>query len=125
MARDNDLETFEQMEPLLEELWAPLRFLTDLRATWPKLTEEQRRDIEGAVVYRDHFHENLVKKNVKELLALARQIKSLKNRRLRTELVGFLKHWRKEEPDKVKIFLGILRTELRGSRRAEAQHHHN
>lgn len=125
MARENDLDTFARIEPLLEELWAPLRFLTDLRDVWPDLTDEQRRNIEEAVVYRDRFHENLAKRNTKELLRLAKQIRALKYRRLRTELVGFLKNWKREEPDKVKVFLGILRTEMRNAAKVGAVTHQN
>ncbi|PCJ56774.1 MAG: hypothetical protein COA73_11600 [Candidatus Hydrogenedentota bacterium] len=104
-----DRETLAHIETLLEELWGPMRFLADLNAVWPSLTAEQRKEIEESRTYREQHHRHLAEESVRQLVTLAETLKSYKHRTLRQEVVEFLRSWETEEPDKIKVILGVLR----------------
>ncbi len=56
-AGKRDRELFRQIEPLLEELWDPIRYMADLKSVWPDLTEAQQAEIEASSVHQERFHE--------------------------------------------------------------------
>lgn len=99
----------ERVIELLEELWRPTRFLSDLDAVWPTLTDEQRAEIEQSSVYRDKFHENRAQELVQELQSLIGELPAA-YRDVRGDIGRFLRQWRQEEPDTLKILVGRLRT---------------
>jgi hypothetical protein len=104
-----DRELLRRIARQMKELWRPLRYLADLRSVWPELTEDQRREIEASIPYRNRFHERRVRACVDQLLPLVRQIQSYKHRELRNDMLDFLKSWDRYEPDQVQIFLALIR----------------
>lgn len=94
---------------LLEDLWRPARFLADLDAVWPDLTDQQRAEIEESTVYKEKFHENRAQAVVRELQSLIGELPS-GYREVRNDIGRFLRQWRQEEPDTLKILVGRLRT---------------
>ena len=94
---------------LLDELWRPARFLSDLGAVWPDLTDEQRAEIEQSSVYKEKFHENRAQELVRELQTLVGELPS-GYRDIRNDIGRYLRQWRQEEPDTLKILVGRLRT---------------
>jgi hypothetical protein len=113
-ATQRDREIFRQMEPVMQDLWRPMRHLADLRSVWPDLTEAQRTEIETSRVYKDGFHEKQVVAGVQQCLALARRIRSFKHWRLRAVIVQFLSDWERVEPDNLKIILAMVRRSGKG-----------
>ena len=109
VASTRDREVFRQMEPLMEDLWNPMRFLADLRSVWPDLSETQRREIESSSVYRDQFHEKRAVDYVKQLRKLARNLRSTTNWPLRRSIRLFLSDWEAREPDSLKVLLAMVR----------------
>lgn len=99
----------ERLIVLLEELWRPARFLSDLDAVWPELTAEQRAEIEESTVYKEKFHEKRANELIRELQALVGELPS-GYRDVRGDIGRFLRNWRQEEPDTLKILVGRLRT---------------
>lgn len=106
---ERDLELFEQIIPLLDELWAPLRFLADLRMVWSSLDETQRREIEDSIPYKDKTHEKRARACVDKLEPLVRKISGPRHRGIRKDLLAYLRDWEHAEPDRLKVFTGILR----------------
>jgi hypothetical protein len=96
------------MERMLRKLWRPLRLLADLKYIWPELTERQRNDIRESLIYRDKFHESRVTKYAAKLTALANGLREPRNRKLRREVLTFLRHWDKQEPDRAKILASAI-----------------
>lgn len=99
----------ERIIVLLEDLWRPARFLSDLNAVWPDLTDEQRAEIEESTVYKEKFHENRANEIVRELQSLVGELPS-GYRDIRGDIGRFLRQWRQEEPDTLKILVGRLKT---------------
>jgi len=109
VANTRDRDVFRQMEPLMENLWNPIRFLADLRSVWPDLSETQRREIESSSVYRDQFHEKRIAGHVNQLAELTRSLRSIPNWRLRRSIQMFLSEWESREPDSLKVLLAMVR----------------
>lgn len=105
----HDRAVLRKMEPLLDDLYGPLRHLEDRRIVWPNLTDEQRREIEDALVYRERFHEKQVEKYAGDILALARSLRAFRYWRLRSEIVSFLKGWHKRQADELKLLIAMVR----------------
>lgn len=103
-----DDSTLEEMERLLRKLWKPLRVLADLKHIWPELTERQRSDIRESLIYRDKFHESLVAKYSAKLTNLANGLQEARNRKLRREVLTFLRHWDRQEPDRARILASAI-----------------
>ncbi len=93
---------------LLDELWRPTRLLADLNAVWPGLTDEERAEIEESSVYKEKFHENRAQELVRELQELVGDLPSA-YRDVRGDIGRFIRQWRQEEPDTLKILIGRLR----------------
>lgn len=111
----SDMETLGEVDAALDELLPPLRFLADLDRVWPELDASQRREIEDSYAYRNRHHEKQAEDAVQRLVTLTRQIRALKHRRLRADLEQFLKDWRRQEPDQVKVFQALIRTARDGN----------
>lgn len=93
---------------LLDALWRPARFLADLNAVWAGLSDEQRAEISESSVYKEKFHENRAQEMVRELQALVVELPP-SCRDVRNDLIRYLRQWRQDEPDELKIFVGRLR----------------
>ena len=105
-----DQKVLEQIAPILDALWPPLRFLTDLKTVWADLDPEKQREIEESRPFRERFHERLAQGYLKELGQLTQQLGSAQYRGLREELSQFIEHWQDQEPDKLKVFLAMVRS---------------
>lgn len=112
--RREDREVLVQIEPLLTDLWRPMRFLADMKEIWPNLSDQERREIEDSRPYREGFHEKWAEYRVAELLALAHQLNSNECRPLRRDLVAYLETWPEQEPDKLKIFAAVVKSQADG-----------
>jgi hypothetical protein len=108
-ARHRDRVLLRQMEPLMEELWRPLRFLTDLRKTWPGLTDKQRAEIEASVPYKVRFHERRVDEYAGRVRELSRRLRSWRHWRLRARMIEFLDAHGSKEPDELKVLIVMVR----------------
>ena len=108
----HDQAVLAKMLPLLEELLAPLRFLSDLRAIWPDLDPEEQAEIEDSWPFRERFHERLALGYLQELDDLTHRLSSAQFRGLRDELVLFIENWREQEPDRLKVFSAIIQGRL-------------
>lgn len=108
-----DQELLRQMEPLLDELWSPMRYLADLRSVWPDLTEVQRADIESSTVYKDRFHQKKAEVAIEQIRFLARGIRSVRHWRLRAVILSFLRSWEEQEPDNLKVLSSMVRRPVR------------
>ena len=108
-ARHRDLVLLRQMGPLMEELWRPLRFLSDLRVTWPGLTKEQQAEIEDSVTYKDGFHERRANEYAGRVRELSRRLGSWRHWRLRARLIEFLDAHGAKEPDELKVLIVMVR----------------
>ena len=106
---DHDRAVLRKMEPLLDELYGPLRHLEDRRVVWPNLTDQQRSEIEEALVYRERFHEKQVEKYAGDIISLARSLRAFRYWRLRSEIVSFLKSWHKNQADELKLLIAMVR----------------
>lgn len=104
-----DKEVFRQMEPIMEDLWNPLRFLADLRSVWPDLSDEQRAEIENSSTYRDGFHETRARALLDQLESLARRVRAVPHRRIRKAVLEFTREWESREPDSLKVILAMVR----------------
>lgn len=104
-----DTDLLMAMVPIMEELIKPMRFLSDLRAIWEDLSDQERADIEASRVFRDRDHEKLVEHCVARLTEMLAQLKSSKYKDLKLEMQHFLRDWRTEEPDRVKVLQGMIR----------------
>ena len=104
-----DSEILAEMIPLMEELIKPMRFLSDLDAVWPDLSDDERADIEKSRVYRERDHERKIEERIEMLTQMTDRLKSFKYRNLRQEMRGFLNGWKTEEPDRVKVLQGLIR----------------
>lgn len=104
-----DREVFRQMEPIMEDLWTPLRFLADLRSVWPDLNENQRAEIEQSSTYKDGFHQERAQAHIAQLEGLARNISSIRHVRIRAAILEFLNEWESKEPDSLKVILAMVR----------------
>lgn len=112
-----DRKVLEEIDVILNSLWPPLRFLTDLRTVWADLEPEEQREIESSRPFQDQFHESLARGYVHQLSELTPQIGSGQYRVLRDELTVFLEHWDDQEPDRIKVFSSMIRNELEASGR--------
>ncbi|MEX2015545.1 MAG: hypothetical protein WD873_02835, partial [Candidatus Hydrogenedentales bacterium] len=106
---NHDRAVLRKMEPLLDELYSPLRHLEDRRIVWPNLTDQQRQEIEEALVYRERFHEKQVEKYAGDIISLARSLRAFRYWRLRSEIVTFLKGWHKHQADELKVLIAMVR----------------
>lgn len=110
----NDTQTrpddaaLQEMAQLLQDLWQPLRLLADLKFVWPELTDKQRNDIRESVTYKNKFHESRVKEIGAKITDLAHELKESRNRKLRREILTFLRHWDKQEPDQAKVLASAI-----------------
>ena len=100
----------EEIGPILDALWPPLRFLSDLKNVWADLEPEKQREIEESRPFQERFHERLAQGYLKELGQLSQQLGSAQYRGLREELSQFLENWQDQEPDKLKVFLAMVRS---------------
>ena len=107
-ATGQDRKILEQMTPLFEDLWRMQRYLSDLELVWPSLSPEQREEIESSRTHRERFHENRAERQATELLALAKQIRSVRHARLRATILRCLKDRKKQEPDMIKVVLSMI-----------------
>jgi len=107
-----DRKVLEEIDTILNSLWPPLRFLSDLRSVWADLEPEEQREIETSRPFQDQFHESLARGYVHQLSELTPQIGTSQYRGLRDELTIFLEHWDEQEPDKIRVFSSMIRTEL-------------
>ena len=107
-ATGHDRKIFEQMAPLLEDLWRMQRYLSDLEFVWPRLSIEQREKIESSRIHRERFHENRAEQRAAELLALAKRIRSVRHARLRATILQCLKDRKNQEPDMIKVVLSMI-----------------
>ncbi len=105
-----DQKVLEQIGPVLDALWPPLRFLTDLKTVWADLEPEEQRDMEESRPFQERFHERLARGYLKELGQLTQQLGSPQYRGLRDELTQFLENWQDQEPDKLKVFSAMVRS---------------
>lgn len=108
-AGKRDKELFRQIEPLLEELWDPMRYMADLKSVWPDLTEAQRAEIEASSVHKEQFHERKAENLTEQIFGLAKGVRSFNHWRLRAVLLAFLKNWDDQEPDNLKVLLSMVR----------------
>ena len=106
----HDRKVLEDIVPLLDALWPPLRFLTDLKSVWADLDPREQREIEESRPFQDRFHERLARGYLKELGQLTQQLGSPQYRGLRDELSQFMENWQDQEPDKLKVFLAMVRS---------------
>ena len=104
-----DVKLMTAMLSLMEELFKPMRFLSDLATIWGELSDEERTDIEASRVYKERDHERLVKDRVQCLWDMTEQIKNSRNREIRLDMQKFLRNWPNEEPDRIKVLQGIIR----------------
>ncbi len=107
-ATGHDRKIFEQMAPLFEDLWRMQRYLSDLELVWPRISNEQREEIESSRIHRERFHENRAERRAVELLALAKRIRSVRHARLRATILQCLKDRKKQEPDMIKVVLSMI-----------------
>ena len=105
-----DQKVLEEIGPVLDALWPPLRFLTDLKTVWADLEPEEQREIEESPPFQERFHERLARGYLKELGQLTQQLGSPQYRGLRDELSHFLENWQDQEPDKLKVFSAMVRS---------------
>ena len=105
-----DRKVLEEIEPILDALWPPLRFLTDLKTVWADLDPEEQREIEESRPFQERFHERLAQAYLNELGRLTQQLGSAQYRGLRDELSEFLENWQDQEPDKLKVFSAMVRS---------------
>lgn len=109
LTQEEEAALVERIISLLDELWRPTRFLADLNAVWPSLTDAQRAEIEQSSVFREKFHENRAQELIRELQTLSNELPS-NYRDVRADIAKFVRQWRQEEPDTLKILIGRLRT---------------
>lgn len=107
-----DRQVLEDIRPILDALWPPLRFLTDLKTVWADLDPEDQREIEESRPFQERFHERLAQGYLKELGQLTQQLGSAQYRGLRDELSQFMDNWQDQEPDKLKVFSAMVRSGL-------------
>ena len=107
-----DQEVLEEIRPVLDALWPPLRFLADLKTVWADLEPEEQREIENSRPFHERFHERLANGYLDELGRLTQQLGSVQYRGIRDELALFLEHWQDQEPDKVKVFSAMVQNRL-------------
>ncbi len=107
-----DEEVLQEIQPILDALWPPLRFLADLKAVWADLEPEEQREIGNSRPFRERFHERSAKGYLEELGRLTQQLSSAQYRGIRDELTLFLEHWEDQEPDKVKVFSAMVQNRL-------------
>lgn len=105
--RPDDL-ALEEMARLLQSLWQPMRLLADLKFVWPELTDKQRNDIRESATYKNKFHESRVKEIIAKITRLAHELKESRNRKLRREILTFLRYWDKQEPDRAKVLASAI-----------------
>lgn len=111
-AVSHDEAVLADILPLLDELWAPLRFLSDLQAVWPDLTPGEREEFENLQPFRERFHERLAKGYLHGLENLTQELGSAQYRGLRDELMLFIETWKEQEPDKLKVFKAMIQSRL-------------
>jgi len=106
----HDRKVLEDIGPILDALWPPLRFLSDLKIVWADLDPEIQQEIEKSQPFQERFHERLALGYLKELGRLTQLLGSPQHRGLRDELSQFLETWQDQEPDKLKVFLAMVRS---------------
>lgn len=107
-----DRAILKQMEPLVDDLWKPLRFLADLRSIWIDLEPRERQRIEESRPFRERHHERLAHAYADQLMQKAQQLRESRHSELRDELLQYLEYWEEQEPDKLKVVSAMIRTEL-------------
>jgi hypothetical protein len=110
-AASRDRAVMRDVAALLDDLWRPVRFLADLESVWPDLTEEQRREIQLSTPFREGFHEARAEERVREIKVLTRRIRAFRNWRLRAAIMQFLKDWRNQEPDELRVLIAMMKDE--------------
>ena len=109
---EGDIQTFQKMKPVLDDLWYASRLLADIDRVWPGLSDTERDDILQSRTRKDRFHEKVAKGKIAELLEMSRGIQSFKYRKFREDLLRHLKHWDSREPDQIKIFAAKMTAEI-------------
>lgn len=111
-----DREILEEMVPILDRLWDPLRYLADLKAVWDDLSTEERAAIEQSSVHQEAFHENLAAECTAQILALLGAMTSFKYRGLRWQISDLVSNRSTHEPDEVKIILALIEQQVKNPR---------
>lgn len=104
-----DEQLLLDMVPLLEAMWKPMRFLTDLRAIWPQLSDKERAEIEAASAFRERVHEKRVQAYAAELRDLASQMRGQRCRELKQDVVAFVDEWDTQEPDRIRVLTALMK----------------
>lgn len=97
-----------RLRELCDSLERPLRFLADLDAVLPGLTEAERASIRAARPVQDRHHERLAEQLVQEFESTAVLLRSRELRPLRDAVMDFTQSWRDQEPDQLKVIRQLL-----------------
>ncbi len=114
-ASKEDENIFLELDPLLDELWVYMRYLSDLKAVWPNLTEEQQKDIDNSPVQQNRFHEKRAEELVEAIELRTLELKAHRHTALKGKILEFLDDWKDQEPDMLKVIHAMM---IRDSRKA-------
>jgi hypothetical protein len=92
-----------------------MRYLADLKAVWPNLTEEQQKDIDNSPVQQNRFHEKRAEQLVEAIGARTLDLKAHGHTALKGKILEFLDDWKDQEPDMLKVIHAMM---IRDSRKA-------
>jgi len=108
-SQKKDAKLYDQLESVLNRMWEPMRFLADLEAVWPSLSNEQRQEIDDSRVHQNKHHQHMVEEFAQQAKEITLQLKGHRNREVREGVQFFLEHWQQQEPDQIKILLAQMK----------------
>ena len=107
-ASQEDAELFAELDSLIDELWGYTRYLADLKAIWPNLTEEQRSEIDNSATHQDRYHEKNAERLVEDIKSRTLEIRAHRHVMLKKKILDFLDDWRNQEPDTLKVIHAMM-----------------
>lgn len=92
----------------MNELWGYLRYLADLKAVWPRLTGDQRSEIDHSSAHQDRYHEKHAARLVEEIRLRTLEIRAHRHEPIKNQILAFLDDWQNQEPDMLKVITAMI-----------------